>query len=147
MSRVTVGVLAVLTAAVVTGVSAFAFAHGGRQGMMKHFVVAAIDDALDQAKVTPGQRTQIHASRDRVFAAMEQHRQTRTARLQEVLAVFEADTVDTARVEAMHQQGEAEHRVIADAVRQALVEVHDVLTPEQRRALADYVRSHHGRHL
>jgi len=71
----------------------------------------------------------------------------RTDRLAEALALFEADQVDPARVDALRQQGEDEHRRIAEAVSQALVEVHDVLTPEQRRILADYVRSHRARHM
>ena len=145
--RMTVGVLAVVTVGLVVGASAFAFAHGGRHGMMKRFVSAAIDDALESAKVTAEQRTAIHAARDRVFAAFEQHRRTRTDRLAEALALFEADQVDPARVDALRQQGEDEHRRIAEAVSQALVEVHDVLTPEQRRTLADYVRSHRARHM
>ena len=145
--RMTVGVLAVVTAGLVVGASAFAFAHGARHGMMKRFVSAAIDDALDTAKVTAEQRTAIHATRDRVFAAFEQHRQTRKDRLAEVLTLFEADQVDPARVEALRQQGADEHRRMADAVSQAVIEVHDVLTPEQRRVLADYVRSHRGRHM
>src|SRR5262249_11827505 len=137
--RMTIGVLAVVTAGLVTGVAAFAFAHGARHSMMKRFVSSAIDDALDAAKVTAEQRTAVHPARDRVFAAFEQHRRTRTDRLAEALALFEADQVDPARVETLRQQGEDEHRRISEAVSQALVEVHDVLTPEQRRALSDYV--------
>ena len=145
--RMTVGVLAVVTAGLVVGAAAFAFAHGARHGMMKRFVSAAIDDALDTAKVTAEQRPAIHAARDRVFVAFEQHRQTRRDRLADALAIFEGDQVDRARVDALRQQGEDEHRRIADAVSQALIEVHDVLTPEQRRVLAEYVRSHRGRHM
>ena len=145
--RMTVGVLAVVAAGLVTGAAAFAFAHGARHLMMKRFASAAIDDALDTAKVTAEQRTAIHAARDRVFAAFEQHRRTRTDRLAEALTLFEADQVDPARVEALRQQGEDEHRRISEAVSQALMEVHDVLTAEQRRLLADYVRAHRSRHM
>ena len=34
-----------------------------------------------------------------------------------------------------------------EAIHQALVEVHDVLTPVQRRAIADYVRAHRLSHM
>jgi Spy/CpxP family protein refolding chaperone len=143
----TLGVLAVVTAGLVTGAAALAFAHGARHGMMKRFASAVIDDALDAAKVTAEQRAAVHAARDRVFDALAEHRRARKDRLAEALALFEADQVDPARVEALRRLGEDEHRAIADAVSQALVEVHGVLTPEQRRAVADYVRSHRPRHL
>jgi hypothetical protein len=45
------------------------------------------------------------------------------------------------------QQREQEHRAVADAIGQTLVDVHGVLTPVQRKALADYVRSHARRHM
>jgi Spy/CpxP family protein refolding chaperone len=59
-----------------------------------------------------------------------------------MLALFEADRIDAARVEAFRRQGEEEHRRVGDAIAQALGEIHDVLTPEQRRAVTSYVRSH-----
>jgi Spy/CpxP family protein refolding chaperone len=59
-----------------------------------------------------------------------------------VLALLEADRIDPAQVEAFRRQTEEEHRRIGDVIAQALTEVHDVLTPQQRHALADYVRAH-----
>jgi Spy/CpxP family protein refolding chaperone len=130
-----------LAGAVVVG------AHGGRHGVMKRFVSSMIDDALEAAQVTPAQRTTIHQARDRAFAAVEAHRKDRGLRLEQGLALFEGDRLDPLAVNAFVQQREQEHRVIADAIGQALVDVHGVLTPTQRKALADYVRSHARRHM
>jgi Spy/CpxP family protein refolding chaperone len=134
---------AVTGVALVTGAAVFAHAHGGRgAGMMKRMVSAMIDEALEPAKVTPDQRARIYVVRDRVFAAMETHRQSRGQHMQEALALFEADTVDQGRLAAFAAQREAEHRQLADLITQAITEVHDVLNPVQRRAVADWIRTH-----
>jgi Spy/CpxP family protein refolding chaperone len=147
----TIGLVAVVTAGLLgaVGVAAYAAAGGGRHAhgaIMKRMVTAAVDEALDAAQVTPEQRTAIHGTRDRLFAAFEEHRKSRGAHMQEVLALFEADQVDPARVDALRRQGEAEHARLRDTVIQAVTDVHGILTPVQRKALADYVRQHrpHG---
>jgi Spy/CpxP family protein refolding chaperone len=145
--RTILGSLAVVAVGLVTSVAAFAHGGGpGRPAVMKRFVSAMIDDALAPANLTAEQRTQIYAARDRAFAAVEAHRQTGGTHLEEALALFEADTVDPGRVATFRAQREAEHRQVADAMSQALVEVHDVLTPAQRKAVADYVRAHRRGH-
>ena len=124
-----------------------AFAHGGpgmRHGaMMKRFVSSLIDEALVPAQVSAEQRVRIYAARDRAFAVVEAHRQTRHAHLDEALKLFEADTMDTGRLASFRTQREAEHRQVADAITQALSEVHDTLSPAQRKAVADWVRANH----
>ena len=141
--RTMIGWAAVMTGGLLAGATAFAFGgHGHRHGMMRRFISAEIDEVLDEAKVSREQRTAIHGARDRVFAAVEDHRKGRGARLAEALALFEAERVDPDRVQALRREGEEEHRKIADAVSQAIVEVHDTLTPAQRKIVADYVRSH-----
>jgi Spy/CpxP family protein refolding chaperone len=152
--RTMIGLVAAAVAGTaVTGAGAFALAghrmrEGGmREGMMRRMATAMIDDALDTAHVTPEQRETIHATRDRLFALMEEHRRTRRARLDEMLAAFEGEPLDTARLQALRQEVEAQHARLADAIGQALGEIHAALTPDQRKALADYVRAHrHPRH-
>ena len=127
-----------------------AYAHGGSGGrhgaVMKRFVSSIIDEALAPAQITADQRTRIYAARDRAFAAVEAHRQTRHGHLDEALRLFEADTVDAGRLSAFRTQREAEHRQVADAIVQALTEVHDVLSPAQRKAVADWIRANHPGH-
>lgn len=146
--RMILGAGAVVAAGLVTG--AVAFAQGGgpgfRHGMMKRMATAMIDEALEPAQLTPEQRATIYASRDRAFAAVEAQHQTRGTHMAEALALFEADVVDAGRLAAFRAQREAEHRQVADAITQALAEVHDVLTPVQRRAVADWIRAHRPGH-
>ena len=138
---------AVVGVGLVAGAAAYAQGGGPRHpAMMKRIASAMIDEALEPAKVTADQRTKIYAARDRVLAVMEAHHQSRGAHMGEALAMFEADTVDPGRLAAFRTQREAEHRLVADAVSQALVEVHDVLTPAQRKAVADWIRAHRPGH-
>ena len=145
--RTAIWMVAILTGGLLAGAAALAY--GGyrhRHEMMQRFVTSAIDDALDRAGgVTPEQRRSVHAARDRVFAAFQEHRRDRTGRAQEVLSLFEAEQVDPAALTALRARIEDEHRKMGDVITQAVVEVHDVLTPAQRKALADYVRERHRR--
>lgn len=126
---------------------AMAYAHGGRHGMVKRMVAAAIDDALDQAKVTPEQRTVINGIRDRAFASLEQTRTSHRAHLEDGLRLFEAAEVDPAQVESFHRQVDEERKRMRDTIHEALVEAHAILTPTQRRTVADYVRQHQMSHM
>ena len=91
--RTILGSLAVLGVGLITSVVAFAHGGGG-PAMMKRMVSAAIDEALEPAKLTPDQRAKIYATRDRAFAAIQAQHQTRRARMEQALAISEADTID-----------------------------------------------------
>ena len=143
--RTILGSVAVAAVGLASGAVALAASaapgHFGRERMMKHFVTGMIDDALEDAKVTPEQRATIYAARDRAMTVIAQRRQDRGAHLEEALALFEADRVDPGQLQAVRSQREAEHRQVADAVVQAVVDVHDTLTPAQRKTVADWVRA------
>jgi Spy/CpxP family protein refolding chaperone len=142
------GSLVAVALAGIGTVTAFAHGgHGGRQWMMKRMVSAAIDEALDAAKVTPEQRARIHAARDRAMTEVTAHAGDRRGRFDEVLATFESDRLDPAKLQAMRAKHEEEHRRVADAIQAAVIETHDTLTPEQRRAVADWIRSHRFGHM
>lgn len=139
--RTMIGLAALLAGGLAVGATAFAHGvYGDRHGFKKRFVAAMIDDALDAADVTPEQRAQVHQARDRVFAAFEARRQDHEASLEEALALFESDRLDPAQIETLHRRREEARRQIAETVHQALADVHGVLTPEQRKAVADYIR-------
>jgi hypothetical protein len=143
--RTMIGLVAGVIGGVAAGAVAFAATGHGREMMMRRMAVAAIDGALDEARATPEQRTAIHAARDRVFAAVEEHRKGRHARLDDMLALFESDRLGDG-LPVFRQQIEDEHEKIAAAIGAALVDAHAVLTPAQRKTVADYVRSHRHAH-
>jgi Spy/CpxP family protein refolding chaperone len=120
------------------------FHHGGGMGhpIARRVAAAIVDDAMDAIKATPQQRTVANAARDRLLAAVQQHQQGRATRAQDVMALFEADQLDPARVAAVRRSAEDEHRKIGDAISQAVADLHQALTPAQRKQLAEYVRQH-----
>jgi len=141
LSAAAIGSLLVGAVAAIAGVGYGA----GRETMMRRMVAAAIDDALDEAQASAEQRATIHAARDRVFTTIQDHRQQRPARLDGMLTLFESDRLEDG-MRTFRQEMEAEHNKIADTVSAALVEAHAVLTPAQRKTVADYVRSHRHAH-
>jgi len=145
--RTVIGLSVAAIGSLVAGAAAFAGAvHGsGREAMMRRMAAAAIDGALDEAQASPEQRAAISTARDRVFAAIQDHRRDRSARLDGVLTLFEGDRLGDGLHE-LRGQIEGEHGAIADTITAALVEAHAVLTPAQRKAVADYVRSRRHMH-
>ena len=111
-------------------------------GFFRHHVNMRIEGALDAAKATPDQRVVIERARDKVFAAIEGSHQDKQAHMQKVMALFEADKIDPAQVKALRDQHDAAARTDGEAVISAISEAHDVLRPDQRKAVADYLRAH-----
>jgi hypothetical protein len=144
--RTVIGLSVAAIGTLVVGAGAFAVAQGpGREVMMRRMALAVVDGALDEAQATPEQRATIRAACDRVFAAVQDHRRDRQARLDGMLTLFEGDRIDDG-LHDLRAQIETEHGKIADAVSAALVEAHGVLSPTQRKVVADYVRSHRAMH-
>ena len=149
--NVKIGFLALVVAALVGGAvathrSAHAWGHKGKAAIMKRIVSAHIDEVLDDAKVNDTQRKSIYTARDRVFSAFENQRGTHRAHLEEALSLFESDRIDGTKLQSLRAQRESETRQLADVVTQALTEVHDVLTPQQRRVVTDHIRSFRSAH-
>ena len=144
--RTVIGLSVAAMGTLVAGAGAFAVAHGpGREAMMRRMATAAIDGALDEAQASLEQRAAIRAARDRVFAAVQDHRRDRQARVDVMLTLFEGDRLDDG-LHVFRAQIETEHGKIADTLSAALVEAHGVLMPSQRKVVADYARSHRPTH-
>ena len=110
--------------------------------MMRGMISERLDRALDRASVTPEQRVAIYASRDRVFAAMDAQRPDPRAQRDRMLALFEGAQLTQAQLDAVHQQADQQRQAIRAAFDRAIVEVHDTLTPAQRKVVAEYFRTH-----
>ena len=76
--RTMIGVAGMAAVSLAAGATAWAVGGParGRAAIVRRVVAAVIDDALDEAQVTPEQRAKIHAARDRVFAVVDQERQS-----------------------------------------------------------------------
>lgn len=115
----------------------------GRYGFtperMKDRVLDHLEDALEREPLSTSQRQAIDAALDRALAQAAEVHANRNAAFDRALAVFEADALDLAELERIKQEHIAERSEILLPV---LKEVHDTLTPTQRRAVAAYARAH-----
>ena len=93
--------------------------------------------------MTAAQRPQIEAARDHVFQTIEAlHPEEALPQLLERgLAIFEADRIDPAAVNALRAEHQQRMGKLADAIEQALFDLHDALTPAQRKALVEHVKA------
>lgn len=70
-------------------------------------------------------------------------RRAEQAQLAEILA---APQIDAAAAEALRQKREARHEAASKRMLQAMIDAHQVLTPEQRQKLAAHMKAHADRH-
>jgi Spy/CpxP family protein refolding chaperone len=108
-------------------------AHGGGmfEGMMTRM--------LDRVNATPEQRTQIQQIMQTQANQMRAQREAGRALRQQSMALFAQPTVDAAAVEALSQQQLAMHDAASKRMTTAMLEISRVLTPEQRKQMADYM--------
>jgi Spy/CpxP family protein refolding chaperone len=141
---------AALLSAIGIGGAAFAHGKGGMCGMrgeyMKKMATAHIDEAMDYAKVEGPSRDKIHEIRDRLFTEFEKNKPDREAKFKEIAELFQADTLDTAKVAALRAEHQARMQSMGDVVEQAFIEAHDTLTPAQRKAIVEYAQKNRPRH-
>ena len=104
---------------------------------------------LDAAKATPEQRTQIQKLTQTARSDMQAQRQAGMALHQQEQTLFAQPSVDARAVEALRQQKLAMMDQASKRMTQLKLDISAVLTPEQRKAVADRMaqrRSMHDRH-
>jgi periplasmic protein CpxP/Spy len=117
--------------------------HRMNGGMMRLHAEFVVDRALKQVEATDEQRQQIEAVVKRVMAQHETLRAQHEQVHQEVVAVLSAEKIDRARLETLRVQGVARIDQVSREVVRAVGDVADVLTPEQRKKLIDWVQELH----
>jgi protein CpxP len=111
--------------------------HGPRDpAEIAAFVSGRVDDLLDDIDATPEQRTRITEVKDRLLAAGTKlhggHAQVHDAIREE----WTKDQPDAAKLHALVDARAEEMKAFAHQAVDAGVEVHGILTPEQRAKLA-----------
>jgi Spy/CpxP family protein refolding chaperone len=109
--------------------------------MMKQFVQARLEKAFEVVRADPQQRQVIQAAKDRVVAAFEKEHGNRRGMMEDALALFESNTIDQVKLDALIAEHEARRKVMHQTVLNALREVHTTLSPDQRRALTAHIRA------
>ncbi len=115
-----------LTAWANPGGPGMGFMHGR---MMEHM--------LDAANATADQRSQIKAIAERTKADMKAQHDSGKALRQQTMQLFAEPVVDANRAEALRQQMLQQHDQGSRRIMQAMLEISRVLTPEQRKQLAN----------
>lgn len=116
-----------------------------QQKMARFWGERMTDRAMDHLQCTADQRRALVAIREKVHARMNAAPAERRKHLDAALHLWQADRLDAAAVQAHLDASAKHHKEMAEfAVAQAL-DVHKVLTAEQRGKLAEFLRRHHGR--
>jgi Spy/CpxP family protein refolding chaperone len=94
---------------------------------------------LDRVNATPEQRTQIQQIMQKQAGGMSAQREAGRALRQQMMALFAQPTVDANALEALRQQQLAMHETASKRMTAAMLEISSVLTPEQRKQMADHM--------
>jgi periplasmic protein CpxP/Spy len=110
--------------------------HGGGHGMMM-MGGRGLERMLDGVNASAEQRTQVKAIAERAMADLKSQRDAGQGTRQQMMALFTQPVVDANAVEALRAQQMQRHDQASRRMTQAMVEVSRVLTPEQRKQLAE----------
>lgn len=126
--------------------------HGGHHGHgMKHGDKAAplggpgFDRLLKEVKATDAQRKQIRDISDKARADVRALRDKARAQHHESMAIWTSPKLDAAEAEKARQQMLAHHDQVSKRMMQAMLDVGQVLTPEQRAQAAALIKQRHER--
>ena len=111
--------------------------HGGGPGMGMMMGGRGLERMLDSVNASAEQRTQIKAIAERTMTDMKAQRDAGKGTREQMQKLFTQPTVDANAVEALRAQMLQQHDQSSRRVTQAMLEVSRVLTPEQRKQLAD----------
>lgn len=115
-------------------------AHHAAMGGMGGMVMAhprLLERLFDSIGASAEQRAQIRQIADSARADLRAQREAGAPLNEQARALFAQPTIDEAAVEALRRQMLARHDEASKRWMQALLDMSRVLTPEQRRALAD----------
>ena len=103
-----------------------------------------IERMFDGVNATVEQRAQIKTIMQAARTDLQAQRAQRQAVHEQMLAAFAQPTVDARVVESLRAQQQAQHDAASKRMLQAKLEVSRVLTPEQRKLMAERMAKQHG---
>ncbi len=95
---------------------------------------------LDRVNATPEQRTQIQQIMTRMRSEMQAEHDAGRGQRDEAMALFAQPNIDAAAAEALRQKMQARHDAASKRMLQGMLEIAKVLTPEQRKQMAEFSR-------
>jgi periplasmic protein CpxP/Spy len=112
--------------------------HGHGHGKMQHHM----QRMLDAVKATPEQRAQIKQIMDTAHNDLAPQRQARQQFAAQQQALMAQPNVDARAAETLRQQWQAQREVVSKRMLQAQLDVARVLSPEQRKLMAERMSQH-----
>jgi protein CpxP len=109
--------------------------HGGAGGMFE----GMLQRLLDRVNATPEQRTQIQQILQSGAADVRARHEEGRALREQAMALFAQPTVDAAALEALRQKQLAMHDDVTKRMAASMLEISRVLTPDQRKQMAEYM--------
>lgn len=110
--------------------------HGGMMGQGP-MMGGMLPQMLDRVNATPEQRAKIKQITDSNVGEMRAQREAGRALRDQAMLLFTQPTVDADAVEALRQKQVAMHDAASKRMTLAMLEISRVLTPEQRKQLAE----------
>lgn len=137
--------LVTLAAASMLALTAFRGGCGHHHGPMdpervNELATDRVDDFLDDVDATPEQRTQVMAIKDRLVPEGIELGKGMRAGHQEAFDILAADSPDATRLHALVDQRVDALRAFGHKLADAALELHGILTPEQRQEVETRVQ-------
>lgn len=117
---------------------------GGGMGPGMHGGPQRMERMLDSVNASAEQRTQIRSIMQAAMADMKTIRQNGAGLREQSRQLFTQPTVDARAAEALRQQKMALHDQASKRMLQAMLDVSRVLTPEQRKQIAERMAQRHS---
>ena len=99
-----------------------------------------LDRMLDSVNATDVQRAQIKSIAQQAAADLKAQHQNARALRERSMQIFTAPTVDAAAAESVRQQMLAQHDASSRRMLQAMLDISNVLTPDQRAKLGELIQ-------
>ena len=116
----------------------------GHHGDPTRFITNRVEDLLDSVQATDAQRQQILAIKDKLVADLKNLRASHADLHKELLAQWQSDQPDAARVHAIVDERATAMKAFADEFADAMLQVHAILTPDQRAKVTAKIQRHHA---
>jgi Spy/CpxP family protein refolding chaperone len=131
--------LAVALSGAVVGLAGFGW-HCHGHGFGKEMIDRHVSKVMDKLDATPDQRLKASAIEDKLFADFKAMGQGHHQAVSQIMAQFGQDQLDPAAIDTAFAAQKQNLDKIHQDVRQAVLDVHGMLSPAQRQKLVQIVQ-------
>lgn len=138
----TVSTVLAVAALVAGALTLTAFRHHPDPARLDRILTHRLDDLLDDVHATDSQRQQVIALKDDLLAQGKAIRAGQADARKELLAQWKSDHPDATRVRALVDGRAEAMKAFAGRVSDAVLRLHDILTPDQRAIVTRKLERH-----